>query len=74
MRSYVVQGLLPQWSDAVAPMKVRRCCCGGTLVRSSTFLVLCGFMLVADDSRSSVRRDLDCFCVEDGGIVVISHD
>jgi len=74
MRSYAVQGLLPQWSDAIAPMKVRRCCCGGTLVRSSASLVLWGFMLVADDSRSSVRRDLDCFCVEDGGSVVISHD
>jgi len=74
MRSYAVQGLLPQWSDAVAPMKVQRCCCRGTLVRSSASLVLWGFMLVADDSHSSVRRDLDCFCVEDGGSVVISHD
>ena len=74
MGSYTVQGLLPQWSDVVAPMKVRRCCCGRTLVRSSASLVLWGFMLVSDDSRSSVRRDLDCFSIEDRGNVVISHD
>jgi len=50
MRSYAIQWLLTQWFDTVAPMKVRRCCCGGTLVRSNTSVVLWGFMLVADDS------------------------